>query len=126
MAGGQGGSYLPPIDSKHLRKHGEAILNAELCKNGEAILNSGRVHNASQATLEQRLNSRASSNHYGQKDSASVGGYQRRYGVDNGQHHQAAAQPCPLPPRPARYNSIQQPQERQYMHHARQNGYRYN
>ena len=52
MAGGQGGSYLPPIDSKRLRKNGEAILNAELSKNGEAILNSGRLHNSSQATLE--------------------------------------------------------------------------
>jgi hypothetical protein len=96
MGVGSNVGHLPPIDSKLLRKNGEAILHADLCKNGEAILGSARQPNASQATLEQRLNSRASSgNHrYSQME---VGGYQRRYGMDPSQANQ-------LPPRP-NYNS---------------------
>lgn len=105
----KGGSHLPPIDSKHLRKVGEAILNKDLSKNGEAIMSGGgRSHNGSQATLKQRLNSRASSGNraYGRMEAGSnVENYQRRYGIENGH-----GQPCPLPPRPnqPRYHSIQQ------------------
>jgi hypothetical protein len=121
MAGAphQGSGYLPPIDSKHLRRNGEAILNSDIRRNGEAIVTGGR---GSQATLEQRLNSRASTGNdrYAQMDPHNEGGYQRKY-LDL--HH---APNAPLPPRP-KYNSIQQPVggAKPYLHHAKQGGYRY-
>jgi len=93
---GAGNNYLPPIDQKHLRKLGEIILTKDLNKNGEPSLKGGPNlgHNGSQATLKQRLNSRASSGNraYGgrMESGSNIENYQRRYGIEN-------AHPTPVP-----------------------------